>query len=320
MPSKLIKKQVAGNELRKKLLVAAIAAASANYTVVGKQPNKARRQMVWQERVASLSAKEFERRYRMDLEGFNQVLEKIRPAFGPMCENVPTQVPPELKLSMALRWMAGGSYLDIADLHGVDESTFYKHLWPTIEAIDAAYELPLLAMLDNVEAGSLGPLIDAFDEKSAGMIRGCFGALDGIAVKIEKPDTADAASYYCRKGFYSVRHPHPHPQVQLLTLCGPCAADQLPVRVRRRASLHLVLRTHVWIDARLMRLLVLTARRDPRRSQPSGESHRRVDQRRRCLQRPSQLQRLDPHALPGPQSLRRKGLLQLLAKPSSHRN
>ena len=209
MPTKLIKKQIAGNELRKKLLVAAIAAASANYTVVDKQPNRNRRQMKWNERVASLTAKEFEQRYRLDLEGFNQVLERIRPFLGPSHAHAPSQVPPELKLSMALRWMAGGSYLDIADLHGVEVSTFYKHLWTTIEAIDAAYELPLIAMLDNVEEGALGPLIDGFDEKSAGMIRGCFGAVDGLAVKIEKPQTADASAYYCRKGFYSVRHiPH----------------------------------------------------------------------------------------------------------------
>jgi hypothetical protein len=204
MPNKLIKKQVAGNELRKKLLIGIIAAASANHAI-DKRPNRARHQMVWEERVASLSDSEFEQRYRLDLEGFNQVLEKIRPALGRVHENVPTQVAPELKLSMALRWMAGGSYLDIADLHGVEVSTFYKHLWTTIEAIDAAYELPLLAMLDNIEQGSLAPLIDGFDEKSAGVIRGCFGAVDGLAVKIEKPDTVDASSYYCRKGFYSVR-------------------------------------------------------------------------------------------------------------------
>ena len=205
MPSKIIKKQASGYEMRHKLLLMALAASSADCTPINKQPNKARRQMVWEERVASLTPKEFERRYRMDLEGFNSVLEKIKPAFGPMRPNVPSQVAPELKLSMALRWVAGGSYLDIADLHGVEVSTFYQHLWTTLEAIDVAYELPLLSMLENVDEGALSPLIDGFDQKSGGIIRGCFGAVDGLAVKIAKPDSPDAASYYCRKGFHSVR-------------------------------------------------------------------------------------------------------------------
>jgi hypothetical protein len=200
----ITKREVAQSfDMRKKLLIIALVASSASD--VERQPNRNRRQMVWSERVASLTAKQFRQRYRIDLEGFNQVLEKIRPAFPPMRANVPSQVPPELRLSMALRWMAGGSYLDIADLHGVAESTFFELLWETVEAIDKAYELPLLAQLERVEDGALEPLIEGFDRKSAGMIRGCFGAIDGLAVKIEKPDRADASSFYCRKGFYSVR-------------------------------------------------------------------------------------------------------------------
>ena len=94
MPSKIIKKQASGYEMRHKLLLMALAASSADCTPINKQPNKARRQMVWEERVASLTSKEFERRYRMDLGGFNSVLGKIgetkRPASGPMRPNVPT--------------------------------------------------------------------------------------------------------------------------------------------------------------------------------------------------------------------------------------
>lgn len=205
MPNKTIKKHIVESDRKKRLLITAMATTSQHVIVEDRQPNRSRHQMVWAERVASLTHKEFRQRYRMDLGGFNEVLEKIRPAFPPMRSNVPSQVPPELKLSMALRWMAGGSYLDIADLHGVAVQTFYACLWETIEAIDAAYELPLMRYLDQVEQGALEHLIEGFDRKSSGLIRGCFGAIDGLAVKIEKPDTADAGSYYCRKGFYSVR-------------------------------------------------------------------------------------------------------------------
>ena len=44
----------------------------------------------------------------------------------------------ELRVSMALRYLAGGSYLDIMYLHGVSRSIFYQQLWPTLAAIDGA--------------------------------------------------------------------------------------------------------------------------------------------------------------------------------------
>jgi hypothetical protein len=112
--SKTIKKHIAHNELRKQLLMASIISSDST---ADREKNRERQRMDWGERVDSLSESQFRQRYRMDQVGFDDVLEKIRPAFPPMCANVPSQVPPELKLSMALRWMAGGSYLDIADLH-----------------------------------------------------------------------------------------------------------------------------------------------------------------------------------------------------------
>jgi hypothetical protein len=190
-------------KLQNNLLIAAIVASNcSSYTIEGRLANRKRKQMVWAERVDSLTSAEFTRRYRIDLEGFNDILEKIRPALeSGSCKSVP----PELKLSMALRWVAGGSYLDVADLHGVNPSTFYgKCLWPTIHAIDEAYELPLLHYLEETkQTGSFEAfenLAEEFDKKSNGMVVGCIGALDGLAVKIEKPDVTDPSSYYCRKG------------------------------------------------------------------------------------------------------------------------
>jgi hypothetical protein len=47
-------------------------------------------------------------------------------------------VSPELKLSMTLRWLAGGSYLDIYQMHGVSYTQFNKSLWMTIDAMNDA--------------------------------------------------------------------------------------------------------------------------------------------------------------------------------------
>jgi len=166
--------------------------------------------MVWAERVASLTPFEFRRRYHITLEGFNEILRDIENAMPRVPANMPKAVPNELKLSMALRWMAGGSYLDIADMHGVSDKTFYQHVWQVIEAVHKSYDLKLLELLkpENVRNGSLEKLAEGFDRKSPnGVMSGCIGALDGLAVKLEKralKDEGDKGKFYCRKGFYSL--------------------------------------------------------------------------------------------------------------------
>ena len=82
--------------------------------------------MVWQQRVRSLTPAEFKRTYRMTLKTFNAVLRNIRPAIMSSVKSrkkarrdLGGAVAAELKLSMTLRYLAGGSYLDIYQMHGV---------------------------------------------------------------------------------------------------------------------------------------------------------------------------------------------------------
>ena len=97
--------------------------------------------MVWEQRLNSLTDRQFQRRYRIDKGGFAAILEKIKPHMPPRHRK--SGVPNELKLSMTLRWLAGGSYLDISDLHGVHPATMYRHVWQTMRAIDKAYHFQL---------------------------------------------------------------------------------------------------------------------------------------------------------------------------------
>ena len=87
--------------------------------------------MVWTERVASLTKAQFIARYRLDLDGFNYLLERINHDHKLVRAraNVKDQIAPELLLSMFLRWCAGGSYLDIVDLHGVAECHLCRRRW-----------------------------------------------------------------------------------------------------------------------------------------------------------------------------------------------
>ena len=44
----------------------------------------------------------------------------------------------DLRLSIAMRYLAGGSYLDLMYLHGVGKSSVFHLLWDTLQRVDAA--------------------------------------------------------------------------------------------------------------------------------------------------------------------------------------
>jgi len=99
---------------------------------------------------------------------------------------------------VALRFLAGGAPMDIVDIHGVCESTFYLHLHPTLTAIDAVLEWPGQLHEDTAYWGKISEGFAAF---SRGALHGCIGAIDGIAIRLQKPKgVPDAERYFSRKG------------------------------------------------------------------------------------------------------------------------
>ena len=110
---------------------------------VARGPNLPRQRMHWPTREQSLSDREFKKRYRLSKGAFNTLLGKLSPAISRRDTFGGLAVPPAICLSMTLRWLAGGSYLDIADMHGVAASTFFTVLWRTIHAITLVEEMKL---------------------------------------------------------------------------------------------------------------------------------------------------------------------------------
>lgn len=102
---------------------------------VARGPDLPRQRMHWPTREHSLSNREFKKRYRLSKEAFNTLLGKLSPAISRRDTFGGLAVPPELCLSMTLRWLAGGHHLDIADMHGVGTATFFAVLWRTVSAI-----------------------------------------------------------------------------------------------------------------------------------------------------------------------------------------
>ena len=57
----------------------------------------------------------------------------------------------ELQLSMALRYMAGGRYVDHADMHGVEKNTVYKCLRNASKAINKHFNCMMVFSYANKE-------------------------------------------------------------------------------------------------------------------------------------------------------------------------
>jgi hypothetical protein len=153
----------------------------------------------------------FKRMFRVDRASFDEVLERIEPYIK--CRNEVKAInssgaPIVLKtrLAVTLRWLAGGSYLDLCFAWGVGTSTFYHPdgvLWPTLEAIAAAFEIGL-PVDDPLK---LEELARGFDEHSCGILKGCVIAIDGFGVSTQQPYESEVIrpkDYRFRKGGFAL--------------------------------------------------------------------------------------------------------------------
>jgi len=145
----------------------------------------------------------------MPLHVFYDVLARIEPDISqtrPQMARGGGVVVPELMLSMTLRYLAGGSYLDIMRIHGVANPTFYVVKRKVLAAIVRHYFPRKFPFGD---ADRLKKLEESFVRVSTcgECMRGCVGAVDGLAVKIKQPSVREdprQKRYYCRKGFFAL--------------------------------------------------------------------------------------------------------------------
>jgi DDE superfamily endonuclease len=152
--------------------------------------------------VESAPPRLFRRLYRMDRHTFDSLCEMLTVQDAvPFKSNA--QLPLAMRLSVTLRWLAGGSYLDISLSHHIAISSFYH-------AVDKMiYELNRVLVIrfpyddiDYLEKVSTG-----FRRQGRSPLSGCVGALDGLAIKILEPargSVANPSTYFNRKGFFSL--------------------------------------------------------------------------------------------------------------------
>jgi hypothetical protein len=168
----------------------------------------------WEQIVSFLTPVEFRRYYRLtDYDLFCGVAERIDPHLSTRSKHASSLrggcVPTKLKLAVTLRFLAGGSYLDIALCHGVSPNHVSKIVRQTVDALLLEYGTDDLVGLSVEKFGDAAFLERAeasFGRKNCGYVRGCVGAIDGCAIKINKPslrDTPAPRHYYNRKGFFA---------------------------------------------------------------------------------------------------------------------
>jgi hypothetical protein len=114
----------------------------------------------------------------------------------------------ELRLGMLLRLMAGASYLDLLMIYGVSQGAIYQSFQTVTRWINQTLKFTLVEALKTEDIHYLRELSNAFSVDSDGAYNGCFGSIDGLALKIKQPTLTDllrdAGAYFSRKGFFAL--------------------------------------------------------------------------------------------------------------------
>jgi len=183
----------------------------AGYTVVGRAGNRKRDRMDWKTRLKQIGTEtEFRARYKISSEIFARIVEIIRDDVE--ASNVAQAnrssggiIKAELHLSMAIRYMAGGDYKDIADMHGVHKNQVYKSLELVTKSINKHYGHEMIFPFRDREACE--KLAEGFFKESGETVPGCIGCVDGIVIPIEKPrwgEVTNINDMWNRKGCYAI--------------------------------------------------------------------------------------------------------------------
>lgn len=136
----------------------------------------------------------FNRAYRMSFDAFYHLLELLRPMITydviKSKNSCDKPIFPELVLATGIRWLAGGSYIDIMDVYDYSQSSFYRcrNTFLTAVLTCDALEIKFPETPEELEAVRV-----RFEAKSSeGVMRGCVGALDGLLARIKCPSVAES--------------------------------------------------------------------------------------------------------------------------------
>jgi hypothetical protein len=191
--------------------VAAIAAAMDGSQGPSGKKHRPLQQFSWEEHVLRFTEDEFKLRYRLDFDSFMELVNILRADLSVTDEKQARYakwgqvVRPEVKLAMALRFLAGGSPLDLKLIYYVSYSYVYDCVWLVVDAVNK--HLPMEFPIDDVD--KLRKLEAEWRSRAkcpdwVGQV----SSLDGVHFPIRAPsasDVKDPTRYHVgRKDKYAV--------------------------------------------------------------------------------------------------------------------
>jgi len=130
----------------------------------------------------------FKARLRMSKVSFDKLLSFLR---VDLCVNEEQaffrggSIVPEICLHCTLRWLAGGSHLDITDVAGVSKPSFYRVVWKTVIAICNCQELDIVFPQTKEEVNTAIEGFASISHQQA--VINCTAVIDGFLFGIKTP-------------------------------------------------------------------------------------------------------------------------------------
>ena len=142
---------------------------------------------------AKVGERMFRRCYRMSLESFWRLHEILTPYYDAPLRARKRGTTPNgeitfsSRLSMSLRWFAGGDPLDILVVHGVSYSEVFRSVWLVVDAINHCKEITLSFPTDHSQQKAIAK---GFRQKSSASFNCCVGCIDGMLIWINNMQAA----------------------------------------------------------------------------------------------------------------------------------
>ena len=130
----------------------------------------------------------FRIRLRMERPSFDKLLSHIREDLVVSEMHASFRggtIVPELCLYCTLRFLAGGSYLDICDIAGISKPSFYRVIWKTITAIVKCPQLKI--NFPTTHAEITNAIAGFASISTGGVINNCASVIDGYLLRIKVP-------------------------------------------------------------------------------------------------------------------------------------
>lgn len=197
------RKRAAAHRIRLMALAAAFYEAADGSHLGPTGPKEWATRKDWRNHLRVEGPRKFRRMYRMEVEQFEELFNLVRPALETQDvvqaeRSSGSEVCAEVRLAITLRYLAGGSYLDVCSNFGVSNAEFYRSVWRCVDAINDTF--PIDFPIDDEE--ELTRLEEGWARKSRRQtLRGVVGAIDGRCIWQTNPGLAvhNPSRYYCAR-------------------------------------------------------------------------------------------------------------------------